>query len=322
MAEVMASQLGEDTMICIFPGGQGATAIAALDKGSKSYERFLDDLRHAFNYVKNEGGQFLVPAICWMQGESDIVDYPETNYKKLLQQFSRDINSDIKSITHQKSDVRIICYQTNAVTRAMNFNENNYNCKETAVCQSFVELLREDSLFWLSGPIYPYDFVREAVHIDAISQKRLGALEGKAAMSILRKEPRFMGLLPLSLESEDSVIRVKMNVPCPPLKLDTSLVAAIDNYGFKVLMENGRNILSNVTIDGDDILLHCIQQPTNCRVRYAVNGELTKSGNQRGPRGNLRDSQGDYKKIVVLGISYPLHNWCLQFDELLASSSR
>ena len=41
MAQVIADQLGEDTLICIFPGGQGATAIANLSKGTLPYKRFI-----------------------------------------------------------------------------------------------------------------------------------------------------------------------------------------------------------------------------------------------------------------------------------------
>ena len=33
MDETLAAQTGSDTLICIFPGGQGAAAIAQLSKG-------------------------------------------------------------------------------------------------------------------------------------------------------------------------------------------------------------------------------------------------------------------------------------------------
>jgi hypothetical protein len=52
-------------------------------------------------------------------------------------------------------------------------------------------------------------------------------------------------------------------------------------------------------------------------VRYAINGERKKSGNKVGPRGNLRDSQGNEEKAIILGKKYPLHNWGYQFDIIL-----
>ena len=39
-----------------------------------------------------------------------------------------------------------------------------------------------------------------------------------------------------------------------------------------------------------------------------------KSGRIHGPRGNLRDSQGDSLSITIQGKDYPIHNWCYQFD--------
>ena len=44
MAKVLADSIGSDTLICIFPGGQGATAIANLSKGTKPYQKFIEDI--------------------------------------------------------------------------------------------------------------------------------------------------------------------------------------------------------------------------------------------------------------------------------------
>ena len=45
MAKVLADSTGSDTLICIFPGGQGATAIANLSKGTKPYQKFIEDIK-------------------------------------------------------------------------------------------------------------------------------------------------------------------------------------------------------------------------------------------------------------------------------------
>ena len=39
-----------------------------------------------------------------------------------------------------------------------------------------------------------------------------------------------------------------------------------------------------------------------------------KSGNIHGPRGNIRDSQGDKLKTVIKGKEYGLSNWAYQFE--------
>ena len=317
MAEVLVQNLGTDTLICIFPGGLGTTDLAGLGRSSSAYQRFMGDIKYAYDYVQSHGGTFLVPAICWMQGESDIANYPNTNYIQLLRNVVEDFNRDIMAITRQKDSVRIVCYQTNALSRGYKFDPRLFQCDEMEVPQTMVEMLRDNNLFWASGPTYLYDFAREAIHIDGVSQKRLGYLEGKAVLGILRGEERFRGLIPLDVEAsaDSSRVVVKMNVPCPPLQFDTMMVNKASNYGFSVVDSLGNDLAVGVRLIGDSVIIHCSQIPIGCKVRYAVNGEMVKSGNRHGPRGNLRDSQGETFSVVVKGREFPLHNWCYQFEE-------
>ena len=299
MAMDLADATGYDTLICIFPGGQGGTTIANLSKGTTPYQRFIENIQSAYESAQERGWDFIVPTICWMQGESDIVDYPSTNYHNMLTQIWKDMNDDILQITQQKNSIPFICYQANSLTRAEHFKANNYTCRETEVPQTFVNLLHDDSHFWASGPTYPYACVNEKIHIDAIGQQSIGALAAKSALGILRGKERFRGLIPLSITSQDTIVTIHFNVPCPPLALDTIQVAKADHYGFSVINRHNQDIAKILTIAGDSVNIHCTEPTSDCCIRYAVNGEYMKSGNLHGPRGNLRDSDG---------------NWCYQFD--------
>ena len=315
MAESLTDSLGSDTIVCIFPGGQGTTALADMSKGTEPYKRFLRDIDHAYKKAKTRGWAFTVPAICWMQGESDIANYPQTDYRQLLTQIRDDLNRDVKAITGQQQDVRFICYQTNAVSRGDRFKANSYECQESKVPQTMMEMVRDDSLFWASSPTYLYNFAREAIHIDAIGQKRLGNMAARAALGILRGGPRFQGLVPLRTEVDGNDLQIVFNVPCPPLTIDTVLVKKAANYGFSVVTPEGTDIVSEVLLTSDStVTLRCSQSPVGSKIRYAINGELTKSGYEHGPRGNLRDSQGDNVTVTIGQQVYPQHNWCYQFD--------
>lgn len=314
MAESLVGQLGSDTLVCIFPGGQGGTAMMRLNKGNWCYQRFLDNITTAYEKTIDKGWDFVVPAVCWMQGESDLFDYTDIDYKKALKQFAKDIDADVKQITHQTQDVRMICYQTNLLTNAAQFHADSFKCVETAVPEAMMELVRDDEQFWASGPTYPYTFARELKHIDGPSQKRLGNLAAISALGIIRGTERFRGVVPVDFVSEGNEVRVSFNVPCPPLVLDTLLIKKPDYYGFSVIASDSRNIVESVTLMDDVITLHCSEPTAGCKVRYAVNGETLKSGWEKGPRGCLRDSQGDSLNVSVLGKDYPLHNWCYQFD--------
>lgn len=299
MAKEIANATGSDTLICIFPGGQGATAIANLSKGTPPYQKFMEDIQTAYEEATDNGWEFIIPAICWMQGESDIVDYPDTDYKKMLINICKDMNYDIRQLTNQKDTIRFICYQANSLTRAEHFNANSYQCKETAVPQTFVDLLSNDSRFWASGPTYPYTCVNEKIHIDGKGQQAIGKLAARSVLGILKGSKRYRGLIPTTLKTEGETVIVKFDTADNTLVLDTIQVKKAENYGFSVINKEDKNILRSITIDSSTVRITCTESPIECKVRYAVNGDYMKSGNQHGPRGNLRDSSG---------------NWCYQFD--------
>ena len=317
MAESLVSKIGEDTIFCIFPGGLGMQPIKKLMKGSSPYHKFIEEINCAYKNAQERGWGFNIPAICWMQGESDIVDYPGTDYKTLLKQIYQELNADIKSITHQSNDIRFICYETNVITKGKKYKPNHFNGTEAQTPQAQMELIRDDSVFWASGPMYPYSYVNESLHPDGISQKRFGYLVAESVIDLLHHEKRFIGVVPIKTDIKENEVRILFNVPCPPLYFDTVSVRKINNYGFNVIRKDNVDIISNVKLDGDTVIIKCKDSPIGCKIRYAVNGEYMKSGWRVGPRGNLRDSQGNNKKVEIQGRTYALHNWCYQFDYLL-----
>lgn len=316
MAEELATQLGNDTIICIFPGGMGESPIRNLTKRATLYPRFIYDINEAYMQAKKRGWEFCIPAICWMQGESDIREYTKEDYKETLKQLHADLNRAVKVITHQKMDVRLICYQSNAVSIADDFDPLDYDCIEMKPSQAIVDFINDDSLFDASGPTYPYNFMREYLHIDAIGQQHIGYLDAITVMNIIKGKGKTYGLIPQSLSVEGNDVIVNFRVPCPPLVIDTVNVRYADHFGFSVINHIGENIISDVSIEGDHVRLCCNNSPINCKVRYAVNGDKLKSGRLHGPRGNLRDSQGEKEKMTIQGNTYPVHNWAYQFDML------
>ena len=316
MAEALIPQLGKDTIICIFPGGHGMNVITGLMKPQKPYNKFIEEISYAYKNANDRGWEFYVPAICWMQGESDIVEYPNTDYKALFHQMYNNLNTDIKNITHQQDDIRMICYQTSTISKGGRYKLNNYEAQEPRTPTIQMEMILEDSLIWASGPTYPYHFVREVLHIDAIGQKSIGALAALSALKIIRHETPAIGLMPLDFMVSKNQIRIPFHVPCPPLCIDTIAVKKADHYGFNVIRKDNTDIISNISINQDTVIINCKESPIGCKIRYAVNGEYMKGGCQSGPRGNLRDSQGNNKTIVISGKTYPLHNWCYMFDYL------
>ena len=316
MAESLITELGEDTILCIFPGGHGLTDIKGLMKPVGPYNKFIEEIAYAYQNAQEMGWDFQIPAVCWMQGESDIADYPNTDYKALFHQMYNDLNTDIKQITHQANNIRIICYQSSALTKGDRFKNNNFEGTEGRTPEIQMELVREDSLIWAMGPTYPYDFIREALHIDAVGQKRIGDLAAKSALGIIRNDPRFIGLVPLKTQVEGNTVSIIFNVPTPPLCFDTIQVMKADHYGFNIIRQDNTDIVSDVILQGDTVVITCQESPISCKIRYGVNGEFHKGGRLHGSRGNLRDSQGNIRKVRINGKTYPQDNWCYIFDYL------
>lgn len=316
MAESLITQLGNDTILCIFPGGHGQNTITQLSKPSPCYYKFIDEIAYAYQKAHELGWDFQIPAVCWMQGESDIVEYPDTDYKSLFHEMYNNLNTDIKQITHQTNDIRIICYQSSALTKGDRFKNNNYNGTESKTPEVQMELVRDDPMIWTMGPTYPYDFIREALHIDAVGQKRIGDLAAKSALGIIRNEPCFIGLVPTETTVEGNTISIVFHVPSPPLCFDTIQVMKADHYGFNIIRQDNTDIISDVVLHGDTVTITCQESPMGCRIRYGVNGEFRKGGRQHGPRGNLRDSQGEKRKVTISGKTYRQDNWCYIFDYL------
>lgn len=316
MAESLITELGNDTILCIFPGGHGLTDIKGLMKPVGPYMKFIEEIDYAYQKAHELGWDFQIPAICWMQGESDIADYPNTDYKELFHQMYNDLNTDIKQITHQTNDIRIICYQSSALTKGDRFKNNNYSGTESKTPEIQMELVRDDSMIWAMGPTYPYDFIREALHIDAIGQKRIGDLAAKSALAIIRNEPCFIGLVPLETKVDGNTVSIIFNVPTPPLCFDTVQVMKADHFGFNIIRQDNTDIISDVVLKGDTVVITCQESPIGCKIRYGVNGEFRKGGRLHGSRGNLRDSQRETRRVTIDGKAYPQDNWCYIFDYL------
>ncbi len=308
MAEELATKLGGDTIICIFPGGHGMNTIEQLMKPSEPYNKFIKEIAIAYEKAQERGWEFYVPAVCWMQGESDIVEYPDYDYKEYFHRMYNDLNTDIKQVTHQKDDIRIICYQSSTITKGLRYKANNYYAAEPKTPTAQMELIRDDSLIWASGPTYPYDFVNESLHIDAVGQQSIGKHAAKSALGVIRKTKRNIGLVPLSYEIVGNDVCILFNVPCPPLDLDTINVSKVDNYGFNVIRHDGTDIISKVSLNQNTVIITCTESPLNCKLRYGINGEFLKGGRKLGARGNLRDSNDKSPEWSML-FEYKLGNF-------------
>ena len=304
MGEALAGAFGKDTMVCVFADGRGGTAIAHLIKGSDPYDALMQDIQKSYDEARNRGMEFFVPAVCWMQGESDMFDYTRVDYRKILRQFAIDVNRDIKKITGQKRDVKIVGYQSCCLAKCYKFIPESYDCYEISVPQAQMQLIRDDSLFVAGTPVYFLDFVDDRIHLDGKSQTVVGRYNAAAVLDIVRQENSRRGLYPIDVNSEGKMTTIEFNDYDGTLEFDTINVNKVKNYGFSVITPDNKDIAQKVSIVDNKIVIECNDDTKGCRVRYGANGEKNKSGRRLGARGNL-----------VRRCPSALPAWCYMFDE-------
>ena len=304
MGESLASAFGKDTMVCVFADGRGGTAISFLIKGSYPYDALIQDIQKSYEEARDRGMEFFVPAVCWMQGESDMFDYTRVDYANILKRFSIDINRDIKKITGQIRDVKIVGYQSCCLTKCYNFNPTDYDCYEISIPQVQMQLIRDDSCFVAGTPVYFLDFVDDRIHLDGKSQTVVGRYNAAAVLDIVRRGDSNRGLYPVNVKSKGNTAIIEFNNSGGKLVFDTINVNKVRNYGFSVITPDNRDIAQRVGIVNDNIVIECSDNTKGCKVRYGANGEKNKSGRRFGARGNL-----------VRRNAAKLQVWCYMFDE-------
>lgn len=236
------ARLGGNIYLCTFPAGQGETGIENLGSGSPAYDKMVTELKMAYDKAQSMGCKVEVPAICWMQGENDLVWETGKKYSVLLKRFREDFERDVKKITHQYRSVDCILYQTNCLSLSRDsFVMNAYNCKQMRVPEVQRQLIVSDRHFHASGPVYPYNVMREYVHIDGEGQYRIGYLEGLTLCRLLKGQS-FEGLQMDDICRNADTLTVSFKIPCKPLMLDTLTVSKVSNYGFSVIDSTNHDI--------------------------------------------------------------------------------
>jgi hypothetical protein len=120
----------------------------------------------------------------------------------------------------------------------------------------------------------------------------------------------------VSWQKSGADVTVQFNVPVPPLRWDVAQVAGNRNYGFSLRSSSGQLLpIKSVSLEGADRVRIVARDPVpaGAKLQYAFDGTGV-SGNRYGPRGNLRDSQGDAIQFDNGRELKRMDNWCMIFE--------
>lgn len=107
--------------------------------------------------------------------------------------------------------------------------------------------------------------------------------------------------------------------PVGRLSFDTSIVSDPGNYGFRLLHPDTRAIipLTSLNIRYDAVTVSTAADiPAGAILQYAFHGSTTgqSPGRLTGPRGCLRDSQGDIISFTLNSEVIRMDNYCVMFE--------
>lgn len=284
--------------------GWGATSIAGLSKGTGHYARLVEQVQHGLLLSANENKTFAMPALSWVQGESDYLGKTTfDNYLLRLNTLFVDINADVTAITNQREPIKMICYQL-----ASHMNAGvEYPC----VALALTTAARLNENIYVACPTYHLPH-QDGFHLTGHSSRVLGGYLGMVYKRTVIDRQDWQPLQPIDHVMQGNVLTVKFHVPKPPLVIDIQNVSLAENFGFCIKDKDGNELdIKTIMLSQSDTVKFILTKPipNNCHLQYGFKG-AGKSGPEYGPRGNLRDSAGD----TFVFSNYPMHNWCVLFD--------
>ncbi|WP_435656043.1 hypothetical protein [Brucella pituitosa] len=283
----------------------GGQPIGNLSKGSSTYTYLMQCIEQGYARARELGKTFSVPALHWWQGEGNYALGPvdKATYLSALRKLRSDIDADIRAMIPNHPPVFLIVNQS-----------LSHGVKQQplpSVDLAMLEAGLNDPFIVLAGPMYAYPAADNG-HYTARSYKHMGAIAGLAYKRTVIDGKKWLPLHPLEKIYQGNTAVIRMHVPVKPLVLDTALVNDPGNYGFTAVGPGGEaRTISSVSIIGPDRIKLTADGAIG-EVRYAWQGGIF-TGPLTGPRGCLRDSQGETTRLDPDGLNLPLHNWCSLF---------
>ena len=311
----------------------GGQSIAALSKGASPnlYNRYPSLMSQAHTAATNAGGDFLVPAFLWMQGESNQTTDKAT-YLAALRQLISDVKADTIAETGQEDPPAIFMYQTTAPNQ-------NFDNTSLGVQMAQLECALNDNGVFMVGPNYPYPDSNN-LHLPSNSYRWMGSMFGKVMFRVLTLGQRWKPLHIRRATLRGREILIDYHVPHPPLVFEnpwlqdgwfigetttggTNTQYAVPDKGFTVRTAGGTDLtVSSVAIVSDtQILITLAAAPGELPNLFYANGRQSHFGH-----GCVRDSDPTLADDVwthvsgrtnadtnaaLLGQRYPLPNWAV-----------
>ncbi len=294
--------------------GEGAQSIAALSAtGPGTYmQRLSDGMTYGASLSQASGKTYEPIAMLWIQGETDqSAGTSVSTYMSTFDSMMANINGYASNATGETiSKLPVFTYQFNSWINRVP------NTAYPTIPLALLELSKTRDYVVMACPMYMFDYSDEA-HLTGESSRIFGAYMGVAIKRTVFDGVKFQPLAPVDHLVQGRVLNVRFN-PVGNLVFDTTIVSNPGNYGFSLVDSAGSDLpISSVTCNYQTVtIVASAAVPAGAKLRYGFIGGTTGQLPSRtsGPRGNLRDCQGDQIVFDPNGSNRRMDNYSVVFE--------
>ncbi|MCY4738224.1 hypothetical protein LB242_27055, partial [Klebsiella pneumoniae] len=291
-------------------GGQPIDVLAAYP--GRYMQRVFDDITYGYARAQELGKTYRPVAMYWLQGEADQTKgTPKEVYQATFDKMQKLIDDHASAVCGEEVHVPIFVYQFSS------WINRTPNTAYPTIPMALLELAQTRENVYLTNPMYIHDYT-DGAHLTARSSYIQGlyisVMEKRALVDGKTAKP----LMPVGHKRQGRAATVWLN-PVGRLVVDTSVVSDPGNYGLRLLHPGTLEVipLTGVSIRYDAVNISTAADiPEGAILQYAFHGGTTgqSPGRLSGPRGCLRDSQGDIVSFSLNGEVIRMDNYCVMFE--------
>ncbi|HFR0339293.1 TPA: hypothetical protein ACGTU1_001031 [Klebsiella pneumoniae] len=301
----------DDLIILGSVPAEGSQSIASLTSGTY-LQRVYDDITYGYARAQELGKTYRPVAMYWLQGEADQTKgTTKADYQADFDRMQKRIDDHASAVCGEEIHVPIFVYQFSS------WINRTPNTAYPTIPMALLELAQTRENVYLTNPMYIHDYT-DGAHLTARSSYIQGlyisVMEKRALVDGKTAKP----LMPIGHKRQGRAATVWLN-PVGRLVVDTSVVSDPGNYGLRLLHPDTLEVipLTGVSIRYDAVNISTATDiPVGAILQYAFHGGTTgqSPGRLSGPRGCLRDSQGDIVSFTLNGEVIRMDNYCVMFE--------
>lgn len=240
--------------------GQSNTTIAGLSKGQTPYTNLTNDVTYGLALAQAAGKSYAVDVVYWSQGEADITaGTARATYSAALLQLYADLNTDIKTITGQSNNIKLVMYQCSV------YNQSNPN-----IALAQLDAAKANSNIIISTAVYALEHISATnVHLAPIGYAMLGAYYGLTTKRTVVDGETWGMLYPTRITRQGAILDVEFPDTKYGIALSNALFPTVANSGFTAVNASSvDNPIVSVSVVSPKRLKIVLTNAVSGKIRY------------------------------------------------------